>query len=157
MVKIQLQETVAALDARILAATQAVQSATEELNYLRGIRGYLVHPKAAGIVFHVAPEDNGVKPQGYGGLKRSVFSILSETEAQTPQSIVEAMQAQGFSFRSKTPSISVNEALQTLKTEGKAVLAGKSPSGANLWLSEKGVLAPDDEGVDGQEEEETPA
>ena len=77
-------------------------------------------------------------------------TVLSETEAKTPQSIVDIMQAQGYTFRSKTPAISVNEALQTLKNEGKSLLSGKSPSGANLWISEKGVVAP-------EEEEETPA
>ena len=66
------------------------------------------------------------------------------------------MQARGYTFRSKTPAVSVNEALQTLKSEGKTVLTGKSPSGANLWLAEKGAIAPEDE-LNQEEEEETPA
>jgi hypothetical protein len=153
MVMILLQETVAELDAKIAAATVALQLANDELNYMKQARALLAHPRAATITFHIKSEEEAKAP-AYGGLKRSVFSCLSETEAKTPQSIVEIMQAQGYTFRSKTPAISVNEALQTLKNEGKAVLSGRSPSGANLWLSEKGVLAPEE---DGQEEEETPA
>ena len=157
MSKILLHETVAELDAKIAAAQTALQAATDDLNYLKQVRVILSSPRAAGITFHIKSEEE-TKSVIYGGLKRSVFSCLSETDAQTPQSIVETMQAQGYTFRSKTPAISVNEALQTLKTEGKAALSGKSPSGANLWLAEKGVLAPEDELVDQQEvEEETPA
>jgi len=153
MVTILLQETVAELDAKIAAAQAALQLASDELNYMKQARSILANPRASAITFHVKSEEE-TKAPAYGGLKRSVFSCLSETEAQTPQSIVEIMQAQGYTFRSKTPAISVNEALQTLKNEGKAILAGRSLSGANLWLSETGVVAPEE---DGQEEEETPA
>ena len=155
MVTILLQETVAELDARIATAQAALQAASEDLNYMKQARVILASPRAAGITFHVKAEEEPNAPV-YGGLKRSVFACLSETEPQTPQSIVEMMQARGYTFRSMTPAVSVNEALQTLKSEGKTVLTGKSPSGANLWLAEKGAIAPEDE-LNQEEEEETPA
>ena len=156
MVKILLQETVAEMDSKIAAATIALQAATEELNFMKQARIILANPRAAGITFHMK-DDEAPKAAAYGGLKRSVFACLSETEPITPQSIVDLMQAQGYTFRSKTPGISVNEALQTLKNEGKTILTGKSPSGANLWLREKNVVEPDEDAAEEEEKEETPA
>lgn len=155
MAKIHLVDTVAELDARIIVALQAVNSATEQYRFLQQARIVLASPLALGISFHIAEEEQPASliPSAYGGLKRSVFSCLSEVDGGTPQTIVETMQAQGYTFRSKTPAISVNEALQTLKSEGKAILFGKSPTGANLWTKAKGVAEPSDD--EGQEETPT--
>lgn len=152
--KIHLIDTVAELDAKIAAAQKSLQLATEQFNYLRQARAILASPLALDIPFHLISEDVTKVPETptYGGLKRSVFSCLSETDGNSPQAIVEIMQSQGYVFRSKTPAISVNEALQTLRTEGKAELSGKSTTGANLWIKSKGALEPSD-----NEGEETPA
>ena len=144
MIKVLLQETVAELDVRIAEAAKAVNEATEQFNYLKNMRAYLAHPRAASVTFHIKDEEEE-RPTAYGSLKRYVFSLLPETDGLTPQAMVDVMQAGGYAFRSKTPAISVNEALQTLKYEGKAKIAGKSPSGANLWIREENVSDGDQE------------
>lgn len=70
----------------------------------------------------------------YGALKRRTLDSLSYQTPMTPQQLADALAKGGYVFRTKTPAISVNDALQTLQVEGKAKFVGRGASNAGLWV-----------------------
>jgi hypothetical protein len=70
----------------------------------------------------------------YGELKRRALQLLSYDVETTPQQLAEAIARTGYTFKTKTPAISVNDTLQTLQAEGKAKHVGKTSSNAGLWI-----------------------
>ena len=90
------------------------------------ISGALPHSDVAGFSFVQAPVLPTPRP--YGELKKRVYEALPNwgiAPVNTNQ-LVDTMERSGFVFTSKTPSISVNEALVNLETEGLAFMAYKS-------------------------------
>lgn len=75
-----------------------------------------------------APAPVSVVQRPYGELKRKVFDTLPEWGIRaglTTANIVERLTGEGYVFVSKTPAVSVNEALVTLEVEGKAFMFEK--------------------------------
>lgn len=150
MAAVRIEETLRDLDVQIAAAVQAVAQAQETVSYLRRAREIFSNPRFGDLPLcleSVSLQENEASTEtvaAYGALKKLVYMTLSEREGMSPQNLVDYMQMGGYVFRSKTPSISVNEALQTLKNEGKAKQSGKSQSGAYLWVKHPMNLIPDE-------------
>jgi hypothetical protein len=72
-----------------------------------------------------SPVGSQVRP--YGELKRRVLESLPEWGERplNTNSLVEKMEQSGYVFSSKTPPISVNEALVALEAEGSAFMVEK--------------------------------
>jgi len=71
----------------------------------------------------------------YGELKRLTLECLPEHGSGiTPQELADVIARTGFVFQTKTPSISVNDTLNTLRDEKKAKWVGKTASNAGKWL-----------------------
>jgi hypothetical protein len=120
---------------------QELEKAKAEVRFWEDALRVLTDPRVAGLVKPtpvtgfvisqspqqavVAAAANIQRP--YGELKRKVFDHLprwGEHPVTTTQ-IVERMEAGGYVFASKTPSISVNEALVTLESEERAFMVTK--------------------------------
>jgi hypothetical protein len=75
-------------------------------------------------------------PRPYGELKRQVLAALSDWKIGCPcysaNGIVGRMEDAGYVFATKTPSISVNEALVNLQKEGLAAVAMQK-NGVRFW------------------------
>lgn len=75
-------------------------------------------------------------PRPYGELKRRALAALPEWKVGGPcyttTGIVQRMEQAGYVFASKTPSISVNEALMNLQKEGLTTV-GAMKSGVRYW------------------------
>ncbi|MEO7030130.1 MAG: hypothetical protein ABI147_12075 [Acidobacteriaceae bacterium] len=93
------------------------------------------------------PDEGGTskKPFGsssnYGLLKKMVLEFLPTDKPITPQDLADLIGKNGYVFKTRTPAISVNDALQGFRTGGKAKLVGKSSSNAGLWLRDTGTPA----------------
>lgn len=71
----------------------------------------------------------------YGHLKKTVFEVLSSAKNPiTTDGIVEEMRKRNFEFKSKTPSVAVNEALNTLLEDEKARISG-TVGVRNFWVA----------------------
>ena len=84
-----------------------------------------------------APSPVGPPSRPYGELKRKVLETLpewkDEGECYSTTAIVKKMEARGYVFASKTPAISVNEALVNLDKEGLAAV-GNTVNGTRYWI-----------------------
>lgn len=71
----------------------------------------------------------------YGAIRRMTLDALPfEGEGVTTNQLAEQLISQGYVFKSKWPTISVNEALRTLQAQGVARPVGKNSSNGVLWL-----------------------
>jgi len=161
---IQIQEQLAVLEERILDVRSKIAALTDELNFLTQARNLFAHPKFAELMNGRVTEGqssvptpaayasaesqsseslghikvgNFPVPIGKGSLKNYAYQCLpSKGPGMTPQDLAKEMQERGFVFKSKTPSISVNEALQTLREQRQARIYGRTSNGGNLWIKD---------------------
>lgn len=160
MVTIRLDKTIEELDRQIELAAAAYSAAHDKWRYLRSARDVLTNPLVSNLSFQVegVSDDAAATPKAnkdYGGLKRTVFLTLLEGRSKTSQDVVDEMMAGGYTFRSKNPQVSVNEALKRLEGEKRIITTGKNGSNANLWRKLAGATEPSSqEGEDTEESEE---
>jgi hypothetical protein len=140
------------VEANLAKAKEDVRFWEEALRVLRDPRlAEFLTPKAPANITsftNITQVDDEPTPivRPYGELKRRVQAALPPQTGQAVSTamIVEKMEADGYVFASKTPTISVNEALVNLEKEGIAVVAaqigptrfwrnsGQLPSGIRL-------------------------
>ena len=120
-------------------AKRNLLKAKQDVEYWEQAVRLLSDPRAMGSeAAPVAPSRNGSiiidnhvplpAPRApYGDLKRRVLEQLPPLgdSPVTTSRIVELMEAGGYTFASKTPTISVNEALVTLEKEGLSYVAAQ--------------------------------
>jgi hypothetical protein len=71
----------------------------------------------------------------YGAIRRMTLDALPyEGHGVTTNQLANLLTSQGYIFKSKWPSISVNEALRTLEAQGLARPVGKTSSNGLLWI-----------------------
>jgi len=110
-------------------------NAKADVAFWEKARAVFLDPRIAGIegerlVLAALPEPSPVgtvQPRTYGELKKRVYDALpawGEAPAGTSK-LVAVMERSGYVFASKTPAISVNEALVTLEIEELAFMAVK--------------------------------
>jgi hypothetical protein len=91
------------------------------------------HP--TGIPIAAPPSWSGSPKSQYGRLKRLALECLPAIgNGVTPRGLADLISKTGYVFQTKTPYISVNDALNTLRKERKALLVGKSNANAGLWI-----------------------
>lgn len=140
--------TIQQIDQKISQAEATLAEATKKLEYWRNVRDVVNNPLFAELSsipasVIMAPSyriETGIpspSPSQYGQLKRLTLECLPDKgEPVTPQKLAELIAATGFEFRTRTPAISVNDALNTLQKKGMVRFVGKSSSNAGLWLKQ---------------------
>jgi hypothetical protein len=114
-------DTPMAIDLRTV--DRNIAQAKADLAFWENLRAALIDPR----VLELVRDDSASQRPSYGDLKRAVYAVLPAfgEEGVPTAKLVELMQEDGFIFQSKTPGVSVNEALNTLNDEGKAFITGR--------------------------------
>jgi hypothetical protein len=128
----------------IQIASENLMKAREDVQFWENALRVLRDPRIAAVdAPEAAPRSSSPAvekepaPRLYGELKRRVLSVLPEWkdggDCYSTAGIVKRMEAGGYVFASKTPGISVNEALVNLEKEGLAVIGAKQ-KGVRFWI-----------------------
>jgi hypothetical protein len=113
---------------------EQLAKAKEDVAFWEKARAVFLDPRIAQVsryqTIDVLPSPSPVSTaqRPYGELKRKVLDALPGWALGVPVStskIVETLTSTGYVFASKTPAISVNEALVSLEADGDAFMASK--------------------------------
>ena len=120
-----------------------ITEAEQALEFWKKALEIVANPLFAELSTTAAPELNprsvtsspiGISPERrYGELKRLTLKCLPFEGELTPQMLADRISAAGYVFRTKTPAISVNDALQSWQEDGKVIFLGRASSNAGLW------------------------
>jgi hypothetical protein len=130
---------------------QKIAQTQEVLDYWKKVREVLNNPLFAELSAEIPVTHSASAPRPisiasvptwtpaaktrYGELKRLTLECLPEDGGGiTPQELADVIARTGFVFQTKTPAISVNDTLNTLRAEKKAKWVGKTASNAGKWL-----------------------
>jgi hypothetical protein len=125
----------------IQIAAENLVKAREDVQFWENALRVLRDPRLAAVAEPNAapskPAHREPAPRLYGELKRRVLAALPEWkeggDCYSTTGIVSRMEKDGYVFASKTPAISVNEALVKLQKEGLAIV-GANRSGVRYWI-----------------------
>ena len=145
-------EQVNAMTLTIQTAKENLAKAREDVQFWENALRLLSDPRIANggeesKTVATPPPTPPASPRPYGELKRRVFAALPEwnqTKVVNTKWIVAKLQADGFVFASKTPAISVNEALVTLEGDELAFMGLKKGVSRYWKKGAKSQAAPEE-------------
>jgi hypothetical protein len=103
---------------RILAILRQIEAEPQLDEALREI--YCAPKPALPAPWMASPPDAGTG-NGRGQLKRMVLEVLQKAaQPLSTEMVADQMRANGFNFKTESPTISINEALNTWREDGRA-------------------------------------